>query len=180
VLDFQSVTGIISLSSPVVSTVPDGVAPITGAAPFGITMNVSSFGSLSGISLSKGSGFLAGVFLDATYPVSAPPDLLFSNSNGSGGIATSFASLSPLIGQIFFIGDGLTGNGSGSTQIFNVPNSATRLYLGFTDAGSYTGAPGQFQDNAGFLTASFRVVPEPGTVVVLLVGTTAVIRRRRK
>ncbi|MBX7133907.1 MAG: PEP-CTERM sorting domain-containing protein [Fimbriimonadaceae bacterium] len=143
-------------------------------------MNVNAYDGISGVSLSKGSGFLAGVFLGSTYPGSPPASLAFSNPNGSGGIATSFASLSPVIGQVFFIGDGLTGTGSGSTQIFNVPNSATTLYLGFTDANGYVGAPGQFQDNAGALTASFRVVPEPSILSAFFLAASGLALRRRR
>jgi hypothetical protein len=157
VLTFQSVTGTISLS-PGVITVPDGVNA-SGNAPFGVAMSVNPFGGVSGVALRNGSGFLAGVFLGPDYPNTPPSGLTFTNANGTGdGVVTSFASLSPAIGQIFFIGDGLSGTGSGQVQEFRVPDLATRLYLGFTDANGYSGPCGQFQDNFGYLTASFQVV----------------------
>lgn len=180
-LKFSSVSGIVSMSANVVHSNPDGVDPVTGLPPFGIGMNVNSYDGISGVSLDKGSGFLAGVFLSSSYPSSAPADLAFSNANGSNGISTSFTSLAPQIGQIFFIGDGLTGNGTGVTQKFEVPDSAVTLYLGFTDAAGYQGAPGQFQDNFGSFTADFAVeaVPEPGTFLAIGLGMLA-LRRKRK
>lgn len=94
-LKFSSVSGIVSMSANVVHSNPDGVDPITGLPPFGIGMKVSSYDGISGVSLDKGSGFLAGVFLGSSYPGSAPPDLAFFNGNGSNGISTSFTSLAP-------------------------------------------------------------------------------------
>ena len=70
--------------------------------------------------------------------------------------------------QTFFIGDGLTGNGVGAAQQFIVPDGATRLFLGYADGNNYSGAPGQYQDNSGSVTASFQVlapVPEASTTV---------------
>jgi hypothetical protein len=87
-------------------------------------------------------------------------------------LGTSFLSLSPQIGQLFFVGDGLTGTGSGSVQQFLVPPTATRLYLGFADAVGYMGLPGQYQDNVGILNASFQIVPEPRTWALLSLGFT--------
>ena len=73
---------------------------------------------------------LIGVFLDDSQPTSslAPGTIDFSLAG-----ATSFASMSPLLKQIFFIGDGLTGNGTGGIQQFIAPTGATRLFLGATD-----------------------------------------------
>ena len=47
--------------------------------------------------------------------------------------ARSQPSMAPVLNQVFFIGDGLTGTGSGSVQQFVVPLGATRLYLGSSD-----------------------------------------------
>ncbi len=76
---------------------------------------------------------LAGVFLNDQQPdiSSAPPALDFSV------LGFSFGSLSPALKQLFFIGDGLTGTGSGSLQKFVIPAGATRLFLGTMDKGSY-------------------------------------------
>jgi hypothetical protein len=46
---------------------------------------------------------------------------------------TGFSTLSPLLDQAFFIGDGLTGNGTGSTQEFFVLTGAMELVLGISD-----------------------------------------------
>jgi PEP-CTERM motif len=99
----------------------------------------------------------------------APTALDFT---GIGG--TSFSSLSPLVDQVSFIGDGLTGDGTGSVQKFFVPTGAGELYLGISNAGFYNGAPGAYGDNAGFYTATYNVAgvsatPEPSSL--LLFGT---------
>ena len=116
-------------------------------------------GPFSGYSVTDFVGAMAGVFLEDALPPSAPPPLRFYVSDSSqGGIQTNFKTLSPRIGQVFFIGDGLTGTGSGTVQIFQVPPTATHLYLGYVDnCGSGIGAvPGCYSDNAGTLSA----VPE--------------------
>ena len=76
-----------------------------------------------------------GVFETATGPAGGPPPATLDFTV----IGTSFASLSPALNQVFYIGDGLTGDGSGSVQQFIVPLGATRLYLGCADAGGYNG-----------------------------------------
>lgn len=189
VLTFSSVTGLASLSSGV-STVPDGLTT-GGSAPFGLSMDVSAFQGISGIQLNQGSGFLAGVFVSNLVPTDPPPtSLAFTNNGAPGLIDTGFTSLSPLLNQTFFIGDGLTGNGSGTVQQFLVPDGATQLFLGYTDAPNYNGAPGEYGDNTGSVTASFQVVtpaaatPEPGSFA-LAAGLVACagrlwLRRRRK
>lgn len=104
---------------------------------------------------------LAGVFLGPTTPSGTGPAQLTSG--------TSFSSTSPGIGQIFFIGDGLTGTGSGDVQTFIVPTGATRLFLGVTDEG------GNF-DNSGTIVAtisesgSVTGTPEPSTWAMMLLG----------
>ena len=74
---------------------------------------------------------LVGVFLGPNPPTSnaAPASIDFSG----GAVGLSFTTLSPLVQQAFFIGDGLTGSGSGTVQKFIVPAGATRLYLGTVD-----------------------------------------------
>jgi hypothetical protein len=85
--------------------------------------------STTGISnLAVAQDALVGVFLDGSVPSGSPPPTLQAT-----GADTSFASLSPLLRQQFFIGDGLTGTGSGSVQRFVVPAGATRLFLGSSD-----------------------------------------------
>jgi len=80
-------------------------------------------------------GPLVGVFLSNAVPSSgAPAALDFS----SGGFGTDFATLSPLLGQVFYIGDGKTSGGI--FQTFTAPAGATRLFLGIPD-GSAAAAP---------------------------------------
>jgi hypothetical protein len=102
---------------------------------------------------------LVGVFLDDTLPTSsaAPADLDF----GPTGIGTSFATLSPALKQAFFIGDGLTGTGTGSAQTFVVPAGATRLFLGVADG------VGWF-NNSGALSVTVAVAAPPPTPAAAL------------
>jgi hypothetical protein len=107
--------------------------------------------------------FLAGVFLDATVPAGAAPARLdFS----SAALGTGFTSLSPILNQTFFIGDGLTATGSGVPQEFFVPDSATRLFLGFIDGADFQGDPTFYSNNDGSFVATFSAVPEPATLVL--------------
>jgi hypothetical protein len=83
---------------------------------------------------------LIGVFLDASVPSGTPPAGLNLSAANDG-----FPVLSPLLRQVFFIGDGLTGTGSGATQRFVAPAGATRLLLGDSDAvGTDNDNSGQF------------------------------------
>jgi hypothetical protein len=103
---------------------------------------------------------LVGVFVDDTEPTNpAPPSLDFSDN----AIGHSFTSLAPQLRQVFFIGDGLTGTGSGNSQIFAVPPTATRFYLGLTDI--------YYNDNSGSFTTIFGIsslpqIPTPAIAAV--------------
>jgi len=91
-------------------------------------------------------GALVRVFLDNSNPKDKPePDGLEFD--------TGFAALTPALGQVFFIGDGLTDAGSGDVQTFVALPGATRLFLGIADASSFTGEAGCYSDNVG----SFQV-----------------------
>jgi hypothetical protein len=121
-------------------------------------------GPANGISLADvPGGALVGVFTPAGGPSGlAPTGLDFT---GTGGIGTSFLSLSPALDQLFFIGDGLTGTGSGTVQQFVAPAGAGTLYLAISDS---VGASG---NNSGSITvdvASVSSVPEPSSAVFLL------------
>jgi hypothetical protein len=109
---------------------------------------------------------LVGVFLDDSLPTStpAPADLDFSGS----GVGTSFTTLSPGLKQPFFIGDGLTGTGTGSVQTFVVPAGATRLFLGTSDGFGWFNNSGSFT-----VTAAGGGGPTPPTAAPLPVPTTS-------
>ncbi len=166
-LTFSGVTGTVSLNGGGNFNDPDGV---------GAAVSSSSTSSLNGISgiTSPNAGELVGVFENGTEPTnSAPASLNFATSG------TNFTTLSPLLNQTFFIGDGLTGDKTGSIQLFNVPAGATMLYLGIADAGGYNGSPGSYGDNSGSFIAIFNVVPEPGTYAVMLVGAAMLLAARK-
>lgn len=109
---------------------------------------------------------LLGVFLDNTQPDSsgAPTSLDFT-----GG--TSFPSLAPSLKQVFFIGDGLTGTGSGSVQSFVIPTGATRLFLGTMDGF-------EWNNNFGSFEVTTNQVPEPNSL--LLIFASFMVMRIRK
>jgi len=116
---------------------------------------------------------LVGVFLDDSVPGGTAP------TQRNDGV--SFLFLSPLQRQIFWIGDGLTGNGSGTVQTFFAPAGATRLYLGPSDGFGWF-------NNSGSATVTINYspliadVPEPAAWAMMIVGFGAIgmeMRRRR-
>lgn len=152
-LRFVKVAGSWTCSGGVPAYGPDGT---TGACDNpGEAQHINPIGPFSGYNTTDFTGALAGMFLENSLPVSTPPSLTFYDSDSSGGgIQTDFFALRPLIGQVFFIGDGSTGTGTGLVQVFAVPPTATHLYLGFVDACSGGGgAPGCYFDNEGSVTA---------------------------
>lgn len=155
--------------SPIGSTTngPDGGNLASG------TTDLNSLRSISGIVNSDATMFLVGVFLSDSVPGSAPSRLDFTGNS-------SFATLSPELGQTFFIGDGLTGTGTGDSQEFYVPTGATRLFLGFADGFSFNGNPGWYGDNTGSLEVEVNPVPEPATMALLGFGALAALKRRKK
>ena len=137
ILAAESVTGSITLQSGGAYNDADGV--VVSGAYSNIPLNTNGtysymgpYGGLSGIT-APGAGYLVGVFETSTGPVGvAPPSLNFLPTS-LGGIGTNFSSLSPALNQVFYIGDGLTGDGFGSLQQFLVPtgrDQAGLRYLG--------------------------------------------------
>lgn len=150
--------------------------------PGGNGASGSSLTSLGGISGYFGpQGALTGVFLNDAIPLSgAPATLDFT----PGGLGIDFLSLTPELGQVFYIGDGKTA--SDLFQTFIAPTGATRLVLGIPDGFGFNGAPGAYDDNDG----SYRIrlgineipteVPEPGNPALLLIGLTCVLLGRKR
>jgi len=132
--------------------------------PGGNGLSGSNLTPLDGISGYIGpQGPLAGVFLDNSTPSSGPAPATLNFE--PGGVGIGFNSLSPILRQVFYIGDGV--DGSGNFQTFIAPAGATRLALGIPDGFGFVGPPGAYDDNDG----SYRVIigvnevpaiPEPG------------------
>ena len=116
-----------------------------------LNTNISAFGGISGLQDTASYFYLVGVFLHGKQPASPPATLNFTDLH-------SFEQLAPLKGQVFFVGDGLTGTGSGSVQHFKVPLGATDLYLGFADAPYALGPCGAYSDNFGSVSAVVRIL----------------------
>ena len=113
--------------------------------------DIASLGSISGWSAPVGFP-LVGVFTNGAPAGPAPPDYDYS-----GGV--NQATFSPQLNQVFFIGDGMTGTGSGSVQTFNVPATATQLWLGFPDMHLSGQQPFAYGDNSGSLAVSGTLNP---------------------
>lgn len=152
---------------------PDG-----GSYPGGT--DIASFNGISGIRNDNAFGFLVGVFLNDNEPADPAPASLNFTGN------TSFAELSPVLNQQFFIGDGLTGIGSGDLQRFIAPNTATRLALGFADGWAIKGLPAAYSDNFGSVKLNYNLqtpaqsVPEPSSMLGLMALTGLGIGFKRK
>ncbi len=96
---------------------------------------------------------LVGVFIDSTQPLlTRPPTLDFGTES-----SRSFLTLEPMLRQVFFIGDGLTGVGSGVRQRYLIPNGADKLYLGILDIPNY--------NNVGSLQVAIYGVSEPSAKI---------------
>lgn len=148
-------------------------APLFG--PGGNGPAGSSLTSLGGISGYIGpQGPLTGVFLTDAIPdgsTPAPATLDFRPT----GLGIEFASLSPLLGQVFYIGDGVTSGGD--FQEFIAPAGATRLFLGIPDGFGFGGVPGAYDDNDGSYRVTIGVnqipVPEPDALALLAIAAIA-------
>lgn len=128
-----------------------GVAQVGPDGYPGDRANITSLGSISGFVSPNGLP-LVGVFTNGSPRGAAPPPYDYSAGVGQ-------ATSSPQLNQVFILGDGLTGNGPGSQQTFNVPATATELWLGFPDAGTFAGHPGNYADNAGSLLVAGTLCP---------------------
>lgn len=117
---------------------------------------------------------LVGVFLDDSVPSGMAPASLNS------GIAST--SLSPGLRQIFWIGDGLTGTGTGDVQQFFAPIGATRLFLGATDGFGWFNNSGVSQVTISFTAVPDQpsTVPEPASLCVFGLGLACVLGMRSR
>jgi hypothetical protein len=157
-LTFSSVAGEWTCTPSVPEYGADGTGLSTGCIPPGGANIGNPVGTFSGYDTTDFSGAMVGMFLTDALPSSAPPPLRFYVSdNSQGGIQTDFKALAPKIGQVFFIGDGLTGTGSGAVQVFAIPATATHLYLGYVDSCNGGPVPSCYSDNVGSLTAIFQL-----------------------
>jgi hypothetical protein len=112
--------------------------------------------TISGIE-APGAGYLVALFTAAGGPTgAAPPALDFTQRGG-----TAFATLSPMLDQTFFVGDGRRGDNSGGYQFFTTPAGADRLYFGISDACDYHGAPGCYYDNGGTYQVEINIYKHP-------------------
>jgi hypothetical protein len=158
----------------------NGFAP-PSFGPGGNGLAGSSLSGLGGISGYAGpQGPLTGVFLGdgvPNDPTTRPATLDFTPA----GLGIEFASVSPLLGQIFYIGDGVTSGGD--YQDFIVPVGATRLFLGIPDGFGFGGAPGAYDDNDGAYRVTIGInqnpVPEPGALALLGMAAMAAFGARR-
>ncbi|MDH3589901.1 MAG: hypothetical protein OEQ74_10905 [Gammaproteobacteria bacterium] len=109
-----------------------------------VTLHMTNFGD--GISAPNWVRLnaLMGVFLGGVDPTGSATPARISYVDGLG-----FASILPRTGQIFFIGDGLTsdsalGETDGVIQVFQVPDGASRLFLGTSDGSGWNNNTGSF------------------------------------
>lgn len=162
-----------------------GRVSFTPTVPAGNNPDGDSAGSMTnygdGISAPMFVRFnaLYGVFLGGASPTGTVTP---SRLNFSSGL--DFTDLMPDLGQIFFIGDGLTsdtnaGDFSGTRQSFNVPVGATRLFLGTGDGFGWF-------NNSGSFDVSINVVPDgtpvplPPSLALVGLGLVLLATRRRR
>lgn len=159
-----SVTGSVSNTG-----TPSGLSPDGG----GFTSHTA--GAQNGISnITAPFNSLIGVFLNGDVPLSGGKVTALNFNT----IGLNFATLSPELNQVFFIGDGLASTKSGKNtstliQTFVAPTGATRLFLGSMDG--Y-----EWKNNSGSFSVEMTVVPEPATYAALLgIGTLGFVAVRR-
>ena len=129
-----------------------------GAHTPGRSCDLTAVGGISGYLNGNNTPALVGVFLGASQPSSPPARLDFSTSQ----IGENFATLAPALGQVFFIGDGMTAQGV--TQQFTIPAGAEKLYFGFPDGHTgelYHGPPLGWGDNSGSIALRATIAPDP-------------------
>lgn len=117
-----------------VGFIPGGVAPSADGYPDQPFSMTDDYGTGVSGPLNVFVSGLVGVFTTGAPPSGPAPAPLDSG--------VSFKTLSPGLSQIFWIGDGRTGTGTGLRQKFVVPAGATSLYLGVVDGSGWYNNPG--------------------------------------
>lgn len=145
--------------------------PLTGPDGNGFSAHID--GAENGISdtISRTDSLL-GVFLGTLQPdlTPAPAALDFTDSgNVPGGV--NYTSLSPLLKQVFFIGDGITDGGQ--IQQVVVPAGGTRLYLGTKDGFDWS-------NNIGSLDVQVTLIPEPSTLTFTALSLLSLVHHRHR
>jgi len=154
-------------NSPTGSNGPDG-------GLLAASTNINAVGPISGFAAPL-TGHLLGLFL-AGDPAGKPAP---ANMSYPDAASLTAASYSPAAQQVFFIGDGYVGSGTGGQQIFNIPDGATTLVLGIADGFAFTGNAGWYEDNTGGFQVRYDVVPTPGSIALAGLGGLMMARRRR-
>lgn len=117
-------------------------------------------------------GVLTGVFLDDQNPkdLAPPPTLDFS----TGAIGQDFQQFSPLLRQVFYIGNGVDEQEPAEFQRFVAPPGATRLYLGIADGFGFVGAPGAYEDNDASVEGGYHIIVGVNSDPVIPPGPTPI------
>jgi hypothetical protein len=113
------------------------------------TSSSTGYNAISGIKV-PGAGTLDAVFTKKGVPAGTAPAAL----DFTTGAGAAYTQIAPLLNQTFFVGDGLTGDNTGTTQYITVPTGAALIYLGINDACGFDGRPGCYFDNVGAYSAT--------------------------
>lgn len=155
------------------------VAPFTGCSPIDGTASFTNHtaGAENGISDVRAPvNALLGIFLDDSQPsLSAAPGTLNFQTFG-----LDFLTLSPLLKQVFFIGNGsTTGN---VVQQFDIPTGASRLFLGTMDGFGWFNNTGTISVEVTQFTQQQppNGVSEPDALALLGIGLVGLAAMRRR
>jgi hypothetical protein len=144
---------------------PSGCDPIDGSSLFN-----HSGGAEHGISALRAPiNALLGVFLGPDQPDLSPAPAGLDFSPAPANIGLNFATLSPLLKQVFFIGDGQTD--AALVQQFDIPSGATRLSLGTHDGFGWFNNNGAITVDVDFAAP----IPEPSSAAMWLAGLAGIV-----